>query len=239
MNTMQRSQTATSNMSLADENARFMAKVYKWMSFGIALTGFVAYRIGSDEQLAMQIVSNQLLFWGLVIAQLGAVFFLAARIQKMKAMTATAVYLGYTALTGVTLSVIFLIYTQGSIAQVFMITSFAFMGLSIFGYVTKRDLGPVGSFCMMGLWGMVGFGLITIFFPSLMTDTMSKVYGIVGLVVFSGLTAYDTQKIKKMNIIGNEGTAEDHKEAIHGALTLYLDFINLFLSLLRLMGKRR
>ena len=123
--------------------------------------------------------------------------------------------------------------------QVFMMTAMGFAGLSFFGFVTKRDLGPVGSFCMMGLFGLVGYGLIALFFPSLMGAQASFVYSMAGVVVFSGLTAYDTQKIKEMNVLGNEGTDEDRKEAIFGALTLYLDFVNLFLNLLRLLGKRR
>ena len=106
-------------------------------------------------------------------------------------------------------------------------------------FVTKKDLGPVGTFCHMGLWGLVGFSLLSIFFPSMLGGQMGMIYSLVGVVVFAGLTAYDTQKIKQSNIIGNEGTAEDHKETIIGALTLYLDFINLFLMILRLMGNRR
>ena len=157
----------------------------------------------------------------------------------MSSVTATLIYLAYAALTGLTLSVIFLIYTQDSIEQVFMITSFAFAGLSAFGYFTKRDLGPIGTFCTMGLFGLVGFSLISLFFPSLMTSQVSYVYSLAGVLIFSGLTAYDTQKIKASNILGNEGTDEDHKETIFGALTLYLDFINLFMMLLRLMGGRR
>jgi hypothetical protein len=142
-------------------------------------------------------------------------------------------------LTGLTLSSIFLLYTGSSIAQVFGVTAFGFAGLSGFGFVTKRDLGPVGSFCMMGLFGMVGFGLLSIFFPSLMTAGASFVFSIVGIIVFAGLTAYDTQRIKAMNTPGMEGTDAGRKTAIFGALTLYLDFINLFLSLLRLTGRRR
>lgn len=225
--------------AVAQENARFMSKVYTWMTIGVALTAGVAYGIASNPQIAMQIVMNRLIFYGLLIAQLGAVVVLSAAIKKLNAFAATAIYLGYAALVGVTMSVIFLVYTQDSIMHVFAITSVSFAGLSAFGYITKRDLGPVGSFCMMGLFGMVGFALISIFFPSVMTETASKVYGVVGIIVFAGLTAYDTQKIKAMNVIGNEGTEEDHKEAVYGALKLYLDFINLFLSLLRLFGKRR
>mgnify|MGYP000408299881 CR=1 FL=1 len=167
------------------------------------------------------------------------VLYLSLAIKRMSAATATLVYLIYAALTGLTFSVIFLVYTQESIASVFGLTAFAFAGLSGFGYFTKRDLGPIGSFCMMGLFGMIGFALLSIFMPSLMGGVSGQVYSAIGVLVFAGLTAYDTQKIKSLNILGNEGTAEDHKETIFGALTLYLDFINLFMMLLRLTGKRR
>lgn len=118
-------------------------------------------------------------------------------------------------------------------------TAFGFAGLSGVGYLTKRDLGPVGSFCTMGLFGLVGYGLLSMFFPSLMGGGASFVYSIVGIIVFAGLTAYDTQKIKGMNTPGNEGTDAGRKTAIFGALMLYLDFINLFLSLLRITGRRQ
>jgi FtsH-binding integral membrane protein len=226
-------------IEIQQENARFMSGVYKWMTIGILLTSLISYYVSRSPELINVIVMNKFVFYGLIIAQLGAVFYLSIRIEKMSAVMATIIYLAYAALTGLTLSVIFLIYTQDSIEQVFMITSFAFAGLSAFGYFTKRDLGPIGTFCTMGLFGLVGFSIISLFFPSLMTGQVSYIYSIAGVIIFSGLTAYDTQKIKASNIIGNEGTAEDHKETIFGALTLYLDFINLFLMLLRLMGGRR
>lgn len=221
------------------ENARFMSRVYTWMTAGIILTGLVAWNVGQNEQLAVTMITNRALFWALVIAQLGAVFVLSALMGRLSAMVAAIIYFAYAGLTGLTLSVIFLVYTTSSIAQVFGVTAFAFAGLSAFGAVTKRDLGPVGSFCTMGLFGLVGFYVLSWIFPSLMGGQASFVLSIVGLIVFAGLTAYDTQKIKTMNIIGNEGTDADRKEAIFGALTLYLDFINLFLNLLRLMGNRK
>ncbi len=221
------------------ENARFMSAVYGIMTVGMCLTGVVAWGISRDEALVFRIVTNKLTFWGLVIAQLGAVFVLAGLMKRLNSFAAGLIYAVYAALTGITLSVIFLAYTQSSIVQVFGITAFSFAGLSGYGYVAKRDLGPVGAFCTMGLFGLVGFGLLSLLFPSLWTNQSSFVFSIIGLVVFAGLTAYDTQKIKAMNIIGNEGTDDDRKEAIFGALTLYLDFINLFLNLLRLMGRRR
>lgn len=186
-----------------------------------------------------EIFGNRLLFWALIIAQLGAVFALAGIINRISAFTATLIYFVYSGLTGLTLSSIFLIYTGSSIAQVFAVTAFSFAGLSAVGFVTKRDLGPVGSFCTMGLFGLVGFAVLSMFFPSLMGGAGSFVFSIVGIIVFAGLTAYDTQKIKAMNTAGEEGTDAGRKKAIFGALTLYLDFINLFLSLLRLMGRRR
>ncbi|EQC47415.1 Bax inhibitor-1/YccA family protein [Bacteriovorax sp. Seq25_V] len=228
-----------SEQSIAEETARFMSGVYKWMSFGILLTGFISYYIASSPNLIMAIVTNKILFYGLIIAQLGAVFYLSLMVKKISAMTATLVYLLYASLTGVTLSTIFLVYTQDSISNAFFVTCFSFAGLSAFGYVTKKDLGPIGTFCHMGLWGLIGFGLLSMFFPSMFGSSLQMVYSICGIVIFAGLTAYDTQKIKSMNIIGNEGTEEDHKETIIGALTLYLDFINLFLMILRLMGNRR
>jgi len=209
------------------------------MTGGLCLTGGVAWYVGESQELALTVVQNRPLFWMLIIAQFGAVIALAGFIKKMRPATAAFIYFLYAALTGVTLSVIFLVYTRSSIAQVLGLTAFGFAGLSAFGFATKKDLGPIGSFCMMGLFGMVGFALLSWIFPSMMSERASFVYSLVGIVVFAGLTAYDTQKIKNMNVIGNEGTAEDRKETIFGALTLYLDFINLFLSLLRLMGRRK
>jgi FtsH-binding integral membrane protein len=224
--------------AVAEENARFMSQVYLWMTSGVILTAIIAYAIGNNESLAFQIVRNRLTFYLLLGAQFGVVLALSFLIRKINSLVAMALYFLYAALTGVTLSVIFIAFTRESIFQVFALTAFMFASLSAVGFFTKKDLSPVGSFCVMGLFGMIGFGLISLFFPSIMGSTASKVYSIVGIIVFSGLTAYDTQKIKQMNVIGDEGTDEDRKEAIFGALTLYLDFINLFLSLLRLMGRR-
>lgn len=224
---------------VAAENARFMSRVYAWMTGGICLTGAVAWNVSQNEAWITYLLENRWVFWGLVIAQLGAVFTLSLAMRKMNSMAAASIYLLYAALTGVTLSMIFLIYTGESITQVFALTACGFAGLSGYGYVTKRDLGPLGSFCIMGLFGMIGYGLISLFFPGMQGGVAGKVYNTVGVIVFAGLTAYDTQKIKNMNIIGNEGTDEDRKEAIFGALTLYLDFINLFLKLLNLLGKRK
>lgn len=217
---------------------QYMSKVYMWMTVGILLTGLVATAFASDADLVFTVASNKILYWGLFIAQIGLVMWLSAGINKMNAMMATCLFLIYASLTGVTLSVISLVYTQESIASAFFTTAAGFAGLSAYGFFTKRDLGPVGNFCQMGLWGLVGFSILSIFFPSMMGTTASKVYGLVGIVVFAGLTAYDTQAIKSMAL--QDRTAEEQsKGAILGALKLYLDFINLFLFILRMQGDRR
>ncbi len=217
---------------------QFMSKVYLWMSVGIMLTAIVAMSFASDAELVFTIASNKLLYWGIVIAQFGLVIWLSAGINKMNSLMATVMFLIYASLTGVTLSIFSLIYTQESIASAFFTTAIGFAGLSGFGYFTKRDLGPVGNFCTMGLFGLVGFGILTFFFPSLMGSVASKVYGLVGIIVFAGLTAYDTQKIKSMAHY-SRNSEETQKGAILGSLALYLDFINLFLFILRMSGDRR
>ena len=223
--------------TISVENARFMSRVYGWMTAGLCLTGAVAWNVSGNPELVQSIFGNRLIFWALIIAQLGAVAALSGLINRISGLTATIIYFLYAGLTGLTLSSIFLVFTGSSIAQVFGVTAFGFLGLSVMGFVTKRDLGPVGSFCMMGLFGLIGYGLLSMFFPSLMGSGGSFVFSIIGIVVFAGLTAYDTQRIKQMNVAGNDDAGR--KQAIVGALTLYLDFINLFLSLLRLMGRRR
>jgi uncharacterized protein len=230
---------AFGSASITAENARFMSRVYGWMTGGLCLTGAVAWNVSGNPATVQEIFGNRVLFWVLIIAQLGAVVALSWLINRISSLAATLLYFVYAGLTGLTLSSIFLVYTGSSIAEVFGVTAFGFAGLSGVDFVTKRDLGPVGSFCTMGLFGLIGYGLLSMFFPSLMTGGGSFVFSIVGIIVFAGLTAYDTQKIKRMNVPGNAGTDAERKTAIFGALTLYLDFINLFLSLLRLMGRRR
>lgn len=218
--------------------SQYMSKVYLWMTLGILLTGFVAYSVSTSEEILTMIMTNKFLFYGLIIAEFGLVILLSAGINKMNSVTATAMFLLYAAINGATLSIFSLIYTSESIQSAFFTTSVAFAGLSAFGFFTKRDLGPVGSFCTMGLFGLVGFGLLSIFFPSMMGTTASKIYGLVGIVVFAGLTAYDTQAIKNMAPSPRD-SEQFQKGAVLGALKLYLDFINLFLFVLRMSGDRR
>lgn len=215
----------------------YMSKVYMWMTLGVLLTGMIAMWISSDQQMMYAIVSNKILFYGLIFAEFGLVLWLSAGIGRMSAGLATAMFMLYAALNGTTLSVIFLAYTAESIQSAFFTTAAGFAGLSAFGYLTKKDLGPVGSFCTMGLFGMVGFSLLSLFFPQMMGGMAGQIYGIVGLIVFCGLTAYDTQQIKAMAVYSS--AEEHHKGAIMGALKLYLDFINLFLLVLRMSGNRR
>lgn len=229
-----RSPYASPTAQLALSN--YMSKVYMWMTIGILLTGFVAYAVASNEQVITTILTNRILFYGLMFGELGLVIWLSAGINRMSSVMATGMFLLYAALNGATLSVITLVYTPESIQSAFFTTAFAFGGLSAFGYITKKDLGPVGNFCTMGLFGILGFALLSLFFPSMMGGMWGQIYGLVGIIVFAGLTAYDTQVIKSMAYQTGENA---EKGAIMGALKLYLDFINLFLFVLRLMGGRR
>ncbi len=228
--------TAISPTMVEAEQQRFMTKVYGWMCFALIVTASVALLTVSSPALANLILGNQLLFFGLLIGEIVLVGYLAVAVAKMSASTATAVFIAYSALNGLTFSVIFMAFTAGSIASTFFITAGTFGVMSVYGYVTKTDLTRVGNLCFMGLIGVIIASVVNFFFKSPMIYWVTTY---IGIAVFVGLTAYDTQKIKKMNIIGNENTDEDKKEAIMGALTLYLDFINLFLMLLRLFGRRR
>jgi FtsH-binding integral membrane protein len=223
---------------VARENSAFMTKVYQWMTIGVLLTGIVAAVIGSNEELMRAIMMNRGLFIVMIVLQLGLVMGISFLINRMSVMLATALFLLYSALTGVTFSVLFLIYTASSIQSAFFTTAIGFGGLTAFGYITKKDLTGVGSFCMMGLFGMIGYSLLAMFFPSMMGGTANLVYSLIGLLVFAGLTAYDTQKIK---MIGRQTYSEEDKgrATVMGALTLYLDFINMFMMILRLTGDRR
>lgn len=218
-----------------------MSRVYTWMTGGVLLTAAIATALGNNPETIIEIVSNRVLFYGMLIAQFGLVIGLSAAINRISAATATLMYLAYAALTGVTMSTIFLVYAHDTIGGVFLSTACGFGGLSLVGYTTKRDLGPVGSFCGLALFGLIGWGILSWFFPSLMGGEMGFIYNIVGLLIFAGLTAYDTQKIKQMaEGMGGQMEGEMAKKgAIYGALTLYLDFINLFLLLLRLAGGDR
>lgn len=223
---------------LAKVNASFMSRVYFWMMLGLVISGLVAYEIGNTPALITALFSNSILWIGLIVLQLAAVVVLSAFINRMNSTLTTVLYLSYAALSGVTFSVIFLVFTKQSISEAFFITAFAFTGLSVFGFVTKRDLGPLGTFCMTGLFGLIGFIIVTLIFPSILTNAVSMTINVLAILIFAGLTAYDTQRIKNMNVdTRTEGGLQ--KAAISGALMLYLDFINLFLNILQLFGDRK
>lgn len=218
------------------EQAAYMTKVYNWMAGALILTGLVAMWAAATPSIINTIVGNKLLFWGLIIAEFAGVSYLSAAIHKMTLQSASLVFLGYAALNGLTLSVIFLIYTASSIASTFFITAATFGVMSIYGYTTKKDLTSLGNIAFMALIGLIIATVVNIFLHSEMIYWITTYAGV---LIFVALTAYDTQKVKNMNVIGNAGTDEDTKEAILGALILYLDFINLFIYLLRLFGRRK
>lgn len=217
----------------AAEQKRFMVRVYNWMAAGLGLTALMAGSVAADKAMFQLVFGNPMIVIGLIIAQLGLVFWLAARVHQMSARTATMVFLGYSALTGITFSSIFVVYPIATVGSAFVVTAGSFGAMSLYGYTTKKDLTSWGSFLFMGLIGIVLASLVNIWLAS---PAVQWFVTYAGVLIFTGLTAYDTQKIKTMNILGNEGTDEDTKEAISGALTLYLDFINLFLMILRIMG---
>lgn len=216
----------------------FVRSVFNWMAGGLALTGFVAYYVSTNESVLRMIFGNRLLFFGLVVAELILVFSLIARISKMQASTATGMFLLYSALNGVTLSAIFMIYTRSTITATFFISAATFVTCSIYGMITKRDLTSLGSFMAMGLFGIIIASVVNLFVHS---SGMSLIISYIGVFVFIGLTAYDTQKLKAMALTQPAGLEDGviRKGAIMGALTLYLDFINLFLMLLRILGGSR
>jgi FtsH-binding integral membrane protein len=221
---------------IRSETAAFMRKVYAIMAAGLGATGLTSLVVFHSEAAKRVIFGNRMVFYGLLIAELIMVLAFAALVRRMSAIGAAALFYVYAIVNGLTLSVVFLVYTQGSIATTFFVTAGTFAATSAYGYITKRDLTSVGSFMFMGLIGLIIASVVNLFVQSTMLYWGITYFGV---LIFVGLTAYDTQKIKELNVIGNAGTEEDHKEAIHGALILYLDFINLFLYLLRLLGRRR
>lgn len=226
----------TTTLSSIEEQQHFITKVYAWMCGALALTGVTAYYFSLQQKIMNAIFGNWLYFWGIVIIELALVWKLASSIDKMSVQAATGTFLLYSAINGLTMSVIFQVFTTASIAVTFGATSLMFGIMSFVGFVTKKDLTGLGGFLFMGLIGIIIATIINMF---VFNGIFYWVTTFLGILIFIGLTAYDTQKIKELNILGNEGTDEDTKEAIHGALTLYLDFINLFLQLLRIFGKRK
>lgn len=211
--------------------------VYVWMTMALAITGLVAMYMAKSLTLLQMILGSSFGMWGLLIAEIGLVWYLSARIQKISFATATVLFIIYSILNGATLSVIFLAYTASSIANTFFITAGTFAATGIYGYVTKKDLSSLGSLCIMGVIGLIIATVVNIFLAS---DALTMVISYIGVALFVGLTAYDTQKIKRLLLSNDmEVNEETQKIALLGALTLYLDFINLFLYLLRILGDRK
>lgn len=215
----------------------FVRSVYNWMAIGLALTGFMAYAVATSEVMMQLIFGNRMVFFGLIIAELGFVFFLSSRIQKIQAGTATMLFMVYALLNGATLASIFFVYTSASIYSTFFVCAATFTACSVYGMVTKRDLTSMGGFMLMGLIGIIIATLVNIFVQS---SAMAMIINYIGVLVFVGLTAYDTQKIKRMAMSQpadlDNGTIR--KGAIIGALSLYLDFINMFIFMLQILGNR-
>jgi len=218
------------------EQASFIRKVYLVMTAGLVATGVTAMWVASSPAMIQLVLGNKWVFYGLLFAELVMVWTFSAIARRVSALAAGALFLSYAVVNGLTLSVIFLVYTQGSIATTFFVTAGTFAAMSAYGFITQRDLSSFRDFLVMGLIGLVIASLVNIFLQSTMLSWLTT---FVGVIVFTGLVAYDTNKIRELNILGNAGTEEDHKEAIHGALVLYLDFVNLFLHLLRILGSRR
>jgi len=213
-----------------------MRKVYVWMTLALAITGVVAWGVASSPALLTTIFSNTMVFFGLCIAELALVMWLSARINKLSLQTATILFILYAIINGVTLSCIFLAYTTSSIAKVFFITSGTFAAMSLYGYVTKKDLSSIGKILIFALIGLVIAHVVNMFTKSSQLDYYLSYAGV---IIFMGLTAWDTHKIKKtLKNYAYDLSEASQKIALLGALSLYLDFINLFIYLLRILGSR-
>lgn len=225
---------ASTAVASAERITAFLRKVYGWMCVGLGLTAAVAVGVASSPALVQAIFGNRILFFGLMIAELGLVFYLSARVDKLAPNTAAALFLLYSALNGATLAFIFLAYTGTSIATTFVVTAGMFGALALYGTATKRSLAGVGQFMFMGLIGVILASVVGMFWKS---EGLQFVISVVGVLVFTGLTAWDAQRLKVMAATVPEARYGSY--SVVGALALYLDFINLFLMLLRFFGGRR
>jgi len=224
----------TTTVAGAERVTAFLRKVYGWMVVGLGVTAAVAFAVAASPTLVQAIFGNPILFFGLIIAELGLVFFMSARVAKLAPQTAAVLFLVYSALNGATLSMVLLAYTGTSIATTFAVTAGMFGALALFGTTTKRSLAGVGQFFFMGLIGLVLASVVGIFWKS---DGLQFIISVVGVLVFTGLTAWDAQRLKVMAATVPQDRFGSY--AVVGALSLYLDFINLFLFLLRFIGGRR
>ena len=230
MDTITRSYERSAQMSL-------FRQVYLWMAMALAITGMMALLVAGSPTMLSLIFSSKLTFFALIIAEIALVWYLSARIERLSFTTATLMYIVYSLLNGAMLSSIFILYTATSIASTFFVTAGTFGVMCVYGYLTKRDLTSIGNICLMAVIGLIIAGLVNLFLQS---SVMSLIISGIGVLVFVGLTAYDSQKIKQLLLQeGMEVNDSTKKIALLGSLTLYLDFINLFLYLLRFLGDRR
>ena len=225
---------ATTTVAGAERVTAFLRKVYGWMAVGLGVTAVVAATVAGSPTLLQTIFGNRMVFFALVIGELGLVFYLSARVNRLAPGTAAGLFLLYSALNGATLAGILLMFTGASVATTFAVTAGTFGALALYGSTTRRSLAGVGQFVFMGLIGVLLASLVGIFWHS---DALQFAISVVGVIVFTGLTAWDAQRLKQMAVAVPEGQAGSF--AVVGALSLYLDFINLFLFLLRFLGSRR
>lgn len=230
--------TGGQTTNLSATFAKLMRSVYIWLCAGLAITGLTALVMAKNSELVMAIATNRLLFWGLMLAELGLVIYLSARIMKMSFLTASLSFAAYSLLNGVTMSFIFFVYTMSSIAQTFFITAGTFGAMAVVGFFIKKDLSTMGRALMMLLIGLIIASVVNIFMHS---SGLALILNYLGVFIFTALTAYDSQKIKNMLIEASQYgiTDQTQKIALMGSLALYLDFINLFLYLLRIFGDRK
>ena len=222
-------------LGIKSYQALFITKVYNWMALALFITGLVSYFVASSPEMINIIIGSKFVFYGLLIGELLLVIYLTRSIDKLSQNMVIAGFLLYAVLNGLTMSFIFMIYTSNSIATTFYVTAGTFGAMSLYGYYTKKDLTSLGNMAMMGLIGIIVASIVNMF---LQNDMMSWIITYLGVAIFVGLTAYDTQKLKNL---GSQGFVNDEsmeKTSILGALTLYLDFINMFLFLLRIFGNR-
>ena len=227
--------TAERQWEVSETFPVLMRKVYVWMTMALVITGLTAYGVATSPGILQAIYSNQILFWGLIIAEFALVIGVSAAINKLSLTTATMMFILYSVINGALMSYIFLAYTASSIATVFFITAGTFAAMAVIGYTTKTDLTSLGKILMMALIGLIIATLVNLFIKS---SGFTLILSYAGVLIFVGLTAYDSQKIKQMLLQAPDAGEAAQKLALLGALSLYLDFINLFLYLLRIFGKR-
>ena len=227
--------TREQELSMSAAFPILMRKVYVWMTLALVITGVTAYGVATSPGLMMAIATNKLLFWGLIIAEFGLVVAISAAINRLSLTTATLLFVLYSVINGATLSFIFAIYTMSSIASVFFITAGTFAVMAVIGYTTKKDLTSMGKILFMALIGIIIATIVNIFLKS---TGLQMIVSYLGVLIFVGLTAYDSQKIKQMLLMAPDAGEGAQKIALLGALSLYLDFVNLFIYLLRIFGRR-